>query len=40
MDLLEKLNKDGKTVVVVTHDPVVAGRAKRVLKIEDGRIME
>ncbi|MCI9212064.1 MAG: ABC transporter ATP-binding protein, partial [Ruminococcus sp.] len=38
MDLLEELNKNGQTIIVVTHDIQVAVRGKRVLYIEDGRI--
>lgn len=39
MDLLKGLNKDtGKTVIVVTHDPEVSRRSKRVIKMKDGRI--
>jgi len=39
LDLLERLNADGLTLVVVTHDPKVARRAGRVLLLEDGRIV-
>ena len=38
MDLLEELNKNGQTIILVTHDIQVAVRGKRVLYIEDGRI--
>lgn len=37
--LLEKLNKSGVTVLVVTHDPAVAARAGRVLTMERGRVV-
>jgi putative ABC transport system ATP-binding protein len=40
MDLLERMNADGLTLLVVTHDPAVAARADRVLVMEDGRIAE
>lgn len=36
LDLLLKLASDGRTVLVVTHDPTVAGRAGRVLRLYDG----
>jgi putative ABC transport system ATP-binding protein len=36
--LLERLNGEGLTLVVVTHDPGVARRAQRVILLEDGRI--
>ncbi|MCI2959649.1 ABC transporter ATP-binding protein [Agromyces atrinae] len=40
MDLFEELNRDGLTLVVITHDPVVAGRAGRSIRIDDGRVSE
>lgn len=40
MEILTKLNGEGKTIVVVTHDVNVASYAKRVIKIKDGRIIE
>ena len=39
LDLLEQLNADGLTLVVVTHDPRVARRAQRVIILEDGKIV-
>lgn len=36
--ILEDLAAAGKTVILVTHDPGVASRARRVLEIKDGRI--
>jgi putative ABC transport system ATP-binding protein len=38
LDLLERLNGQGVTVVVVTHDPSVASRASRVIVLVDGRV--
>ena len=38
LDLLERLNDQGATLVVVTHDPSVAARAGRVIVLVDGRI--
>ena len=35
---LEEMNQEGRTVVMVTHDPQVARRAKRTLRLDDGRI--
>jgi len=41
MDLLARLNREnGQTFVVVTHDPAVAGRAHRILKMRNGQIVE
>jgi putative ABC transport system ATP-binding protein len=39
LDLLERLNREGLTLVVVTHDPKVARRAGRVLLLGDGRVV-
>ena len=38
LDLLDRMNDDGITLVVVTHDPSVARRADRVIILIDGRI--
>lgn len=40
MELLELLNRQGLTLLVVTHDPNVARRATRVLMLADGRIVK
>ncbi|MFN8542374.1 MAG: ABC transporter ATP-binding protein, partial [Thermomicrobiales bacterium] len=40
LDLFGALNASGVTLVVVTHDPIVAGRAGRVIEIRDGRSFE
>ena len=36
--LLESVHRDGRTVVVVTHNEVLACRARRVVRLRDGRI--
>jgi len=38
LDLLDRMNRDGLTLVVVTHDPKVAHRADRIVLLIDGRI--
>ena len=40
MELLQRLNDDGRTIVVITHDESLAKRAKRVVRIDDGRLSE
>lgn len=41
LELLQTLNRDhGKTIVMVTHDPHAADRAKRTLHLEKGALME
>jgi len=39
MKILEKLNKEGRTIVVVTHESHIAKFAKRIIKIRDGEII-
>lgn len=39
MNILEKLNKDGRTIILVTHDVNVALHAKRIVTIRDGEIV-
>jgi len=36
--LFQELNAEGLTIVLVTHDPEVAGHARRIIRIRDGRI--
>ena len=38
MGILESLHSEGRTVILITHDNEIADRAKRVIKIKDGRI--
>jgi putative ABC transport system ATP-binding protein len=39
-ELLERLNDDGKTILFVTHDRELAARARRVVEIRDGRVVD
>ena len=36
---LQKLNQEGDTVVLITHDNSIAVRAKRIVRLQDGRII-
>jgi putative ABC transport system ATP-binding protein len=38
MDLLETLNRAGRTIVMVTHEPEIAARAHRIVRLRDGRV--
>jgi putative ABC transport system ATP-binding protein len=40
LTFLEEFHQEGRTVVVVTHDQVVAGRAGRMLRLVDGAILD
>jgi putative ABC transport system ATP-binding protein len=39
MDILIGLHKEGRTVILVTHDPKIAEYAHRTIELEDGRIV-
>jgi len=38
LNVLDSLHKQGKTLIVVTHDTEIAARAQRIIKLLDGRI--
>lgn len=40
MQLLTKMHDRGKTLIVITHDPNIAGYARRTIQIKDGIILE
>jgi putative ABC transport system ATP-binding protein len=40
IDLLRGLNAQGLTVVLITHDPAIAGSAGRLVRLRDGRVAE
>lgn len=38
MKIFKALNKEGKTIIIVTHDPRIASQCNRIINIEDGMI--
>ena len=40
MEIFQKLNEEGVTIVMITHEPEIAAHAKRTLHIRDGRLLE
>ena len=40
LSILEDINAKGETLIIVTHDMVVARRARRILQIKDGEVQE
>jgi len=40
MDLMSEINKTGITVLVVTHDPDVASRTQRTIRLKDGKVVD
>lgn len=40
MDILVKLNEEGHTIILITHDLAVASRAKKIVRISDGKLFE
>ncbi|HBH95107.1 MAG TPA: ABC transporter ATP-binding protein, partial [Ruminococcaceae bacterium] len=39
MSILKKLNSEGKTIVIVTHDSKIAEQCGRIIEISDGKII-
>jgi len=39
MAILKKLNQDGKTVIVVTHESEIASQARRIIQMRDGEVI-
>src|SRR6476620_1049465 len=39
LDLLERLNREGRTIIMVTHEPDIAERTKRSIHLLDGRVV-
>lgn len=39
LDILHRLNEEGTTIILITHDTNIAATARRVVRISDGRIL-
>ncbi len=39
LDFLRELNREGNTVVLITHDNSIARKAKRIVRLQDGRVI-
>ncbi len=39
LEILKKLNKEGHTIILVTHDPSIAAQAQRIIEIKDGELI-
>jgi ABC-type lipoprotein export system ATPase subunit len=40
MALLEQLNRDGMTILMVTHDPQLGAHAARIIQLKDGKVLK
>lgn len=40
MELLQELNREGQTIILITHDISIANRANRIVKMMDGKLEE
>lgn len=40
MDIFEKLNKEGHTIIMITHEPDIAAHAKRIIHVRDGKVID
>lgn len=39
MDIFRKLNKDGRTIIIVTHDQHIGDKAERIIRLKDGKVV-
>ncbi|MDD2697020.1 MAG: ABC transporter ATP-binding protein [Candidatus Pacebacteria bacterium] len=40
LETFQKLNNQGRTIILITHEKYIAGKAKRIISIKDGEIIE
>ena len=40
MEVLQRLNEEGQTIILITHDINVARKASRIVRIADGKLYE
>lgn len=40
MEMFTRLNKEGRTIILVTHEPDIAAFAHRIIRVKDGQIVE
>jgi len=40
MNLIQEINDEGRTILVVTHEPDIAAMTKRIVNLKDGRIIQ
>ena len=40
LELFDELHREGKTILLVTHEPTVGARAERTLRLKDGKVLE
>ncbi len=40
MNIFEDLNRDGRTIIMITHDPEIAAHADRIVRVKDGLLVD
>jgi putative ABC transport system ATP-binding protein len=40
MNLIQEINDEGRTILVVTHEPDIAAMTKRIVNLKDGKIIQ